>query len=316
MKKFLTILLSLSLLLTITACGGNEATSSISSITSSTVSKLYKNDFGEQTSSDTESEENSEDTATTTSKEEITSKEETTSKKATSSKKTTSKKDTSSKKKGPYADADVKPSDRKNPTGIYSADRSNNNGKDWKLSLVNPWNTLSYDYSVSVSNVDSRFGTDKQFDSRAVDDLNDMCEAALDDGVYLTVISAFRTYSYQDMLFQNEVAEYKAYHPGCSQEEAEKGAATEVARPGTSEHNLGLAVDFNSVEQSFENTEAFEWLQENCTDYGFILRYSSSKLDITGVIYEPWHYRYVGKDNAKKIAASGLTLEEYLQKNK
>ena len=88
-----------------------------------------------------------------------------------------------------------------------------------------------------------------------------------------------------------------------------------MARPGTSEHNLGLAVDFNSVEQSFENTKAFKWLKKNCTDYGFILRYSESKLDITGVIYEPWHYRYVGRDNAKKIAASGLTLEEYIQKN-
>ena len=105
------------------------------------------------------------------------------------------------------------------------------------------------------------------------------------------------------------------YNPGCSEEEALKGAATEVARPGTSEHNLGLAVDFNSVEQNFENTEAFNWLNKHCTEYGFILRYSASTQDITGVIYEPWHYRYVGKENAKKIMKSGLTLEEYVKAN-
>lgn len=317
MKKLLPILLIISLVLNFTACGGNDATSSLPSVASDTVSKLYKNDFGEQSSSTTESKE-SKVTGTTASTSSTKTESETESTKSESSKKTSSKNKTSSKKpsnKGPYASADVKPSDRYNPTGLYSVDRTNNSGDNWRMTLVNPWNTLSFKYSISLGNVDSRFGTDKQFDARAVGDLNAMCEAALEDGVYLTVISAFRTYDYQNMLFQNEVAEYKSYHPGCSEEEAEKGAATEVARPGTSEHNLGLAVDFNSVEQSFENTKAFKWLQKNCTDYGFILRYSASKLDITGVIYEPWHYRYVGRDNAKKIAASGLTLEEYIQKN-
>ena len=97
------------------------------------------------------------------------------------------------------------------------------------------------------------------------------------------------------------------------EEEAEKGAATEVARPGTSEHNLGLAVDFNSVEQSFESTEAFRWLKKNCTKYGFILRYSEAKLDVTGVIYEPWHYRYVGEELAKILYNNGdwITMEAY-----
>ena len=309
MKKLLPIILVTTLLVNLTACGGQDTTSSITSITSQVESTLYKNDFGEQSNS-----ENSSSKSTTTSKEESTY---TSSESVTSSQEEyTSSKATSSKNKTPYANADVKPSERYNPTGLVSFDRKNNSGSDWQLTLVNPWNTLSFNYSVSVANIDSRFGADKQFDARAVGDLNAMCEAALNDGVYLTVISAYRTYSYQDMLFQNEVAEYKAYHPGCSEEEAEKGAATEVARPGTSEHNLGLAVDFNSVEQSFESTEAFRWLKKNCTKYGFILRYSEAKLDVTGVIYEPWHYRYVGKDNAKKIAASGLTLEEYLKNNK
>lgn len=214
-----------------------------------------------------------------------------------------------------FSNATVRPSEIDNPTGIVSVDRKDNYGDDWQLSLVNPWNTLHTSYKIETAYVDSRFGEGKLFDARAVDDLNAMCEAASLEGVSLSVISAFRTFDYQQMLYDNEVNEYKYNNPNCSEDEALREAATVVARPGTSEHNLGLAVDFNSVEQSFENTEAYKWLSENCTKYGFIMRYSAIKQDITGVIYEPWHYRYVGKENAKKIAESGLTLEEYLKNN-
>jgi LAS superfamily LD-carboxypeptidase LdcB len=91
-----------------------------------------------------------------------------------------------------------------------------------------------------------------------------------------------------------------------------------VARPGTSEHHVGLAVDilgsgYYSLEQSFENTAAFKWLKAHCAEYGFILRYPKEKEHITGVIYEPWHYRYVGVDVAKEIMSRNITLEEYLE---
>ncbi len=203
-----------------------------------------------------------------------------------------------------------------NPTGIESVDRKSNNGKNWALTLVNPWNTLHTSYSVELGEVDARYSNATHyFDKRAVSYLNDMCAAAAEDGVQLVVISSYRTYDYQQMLYDNEIADYKSRNPGCSEKEAKIGAATVVARPATSEHNLGLAVDFNSVEESFENTKQFRWLQKHCTEYGFIMRYAKSKQAETGVIYEPWHYRYVGKENAAKIAASGLSLEEWLLQN-
>lgn len=311
MKRLLSVLLLLSLLITAVGCGANkDSVSSAPQIAEPT----HELGLFSSTVSDNENsnEESSVDTTVneTESQNEVdnTSSEVPSTVSSEAASKNTTKKDK-------WANATVKPSDIKNPTGLVSIDRKNNSGKDWQLTLVNPWNTLHTSYQVNVAEIDSRFGAGKLFDARAVKYLNAMCEAALNDGVSLSVISAHRTYDYQQMLYNNEVAEYKMYNPGCSEDEALKAAATEVARPGTSEHNLGLAVDFNSVEQNFENTDAFRWLNEHCTEYGFILRYSTTTQDITGVIYEPWHYRYVGKENAKKIRASGLTLEEYVKKN-
>ncbi len=319
MKRLLSVLLLLSLLITAVGCGADkdlvssapqiaEPSHELGLFNSSVQTVSYEDTSSEEevqvdttVSSETESQD---DVVIDNSSSEVSS--------VASSKESSSK---SSTKKDKWANATVRPSDIKNPTGLTSVDRTNNSGKNWQLTLVNPWNTLHTSYQVDVAEIDSRFGAGKLFDARAVGYLNAMCEAALEDGISLSVISAHRTYDYQQMLYNNEVAEYKMYNPGCSEEEALKGAATEVARPGTSEHNLGLAVDFNSVEQNFENTEAFNWLNKHCTEYGFILRYSASTQDITGVIYEPWHYRYVGKENAKKIKKSGLTLEEYVKAN-
>ncbi|MBQ3094007.1 MAG: M15 family metallopeptidase, partial [Clostridia bacterium] len=104
----------------------------------------------------------------------------------------------------------------------------------------------------------------------------------------------------------------------CSYEDALDIAASEVACPGTSEHHTGLAVDLLhedcwELEEYWEDSEAFDWLMEHCADYGFILRYPKDARSITGVIYEPWHYRYVGVEAAKAIMSRGITLEEYLQ---
>ena len=115
------------------------------------------------------------------------------------------------------------------------------------------------------------------------------------------------------MLFNNQVTKQRAIHRELSEEEIKNLAGTISAYRGTSEHEVGLAVDFNSVEESFENTAEFQWLKTNAADYGFVLRYAKEKQDITGVIYEPWHYRYVGEKHAKKINELGYCLEEYIE---
>jgi LAS superfamily LD-carboxypeptidase LdcB len=128
----------------------------------------------------------------------------------------------------------------------------------------------------------------------------------------LTVTSCYRSYDYQQFLYDYRVSVY-AY---LGEEEAKKKAATIVAIPGQSEHQSGLAVDIHtlsSADEVFENTFEFQWLKENAWKFGFILRYPKDKTHITGIIYEPWHYRYVGRYHAFKIYESGLTLEEYCE---
>ncbi|MCQ2451275.1 MAG: M15 family metallopeptidase [Clostridia bacterium] len=133
-----------------------------------------------------------------------------------------------------------------------------------------------------------------------------MVKAAQNDGVDLKVWSPFRSYADQQVLFQNQVNR-------CGGDEIK--AATVVARPGTSEHNTGICADFNMADDKFETTPMFKWMCENAENYGFILRYPKDKQDKTGVIYESWHWRFVGIENARKINKLGLCLEEYLEKN-
>ncbi|MBE6758295.1 MAG: D-alanyl-D-alanine carboxypeptidase family protein [Ruminococcaceae bacterium] len=181
----------------------------------------------------------------------------------------------------------------------------------WNLRLVNGWNPLPADYDYEANLVD--FGGGRMVDSRAAEALQKMLTAGKAHG--LRPVSLFRAYDLQVKLFNNEVADWKK--AGFSQAEAEQKASTEVARPGTSEHHTGLAADIlsdgvYSLEESFEDTEAFKWLKAHCAEYGFILRYPKEKEDITGVIYEPWHYRYVGVEAATAIMSRGICLEEYL----
>lgn len=185
----------------------------------------------------------------------------------------------------------------------------------WNLKLVNGKNPLPNGFTISKEKIKASYARDvgMLYDARAVSYLNAMCAAAEKDGVNLLVISSYRTNARQTTLFNNQVAKQKAKYPNKSKAEIEKIAATISAYPGTSEHELGLAVDFNSVETSFENTKQFQWLKTHAADYGFILRYAKEKQDITGVIYEPWHYRYVGEKHAKKINQLGYCLEEYIE---
>ena len=182
--------------------------------------------------------------------------------------------------------------------------------------LVNRANPLSENYDVKTRGiVNNGVQTDYQFDVRVIEHLEAMLKDAADAGYPVLIRSAHRTINYQKMLYTNKVNAY--LNAGYNQATAESEAAKWVAVPGTSEHNLGLVVDIvnqgytGELEQYFENEPLFTWLIENCADYGFILRYPKTKESVTGIVYEPWHYRYVGEEVAHYIMDNDLTLEEY-----
>ena len=197
-----------------------------------------------------------------------------------------------------------------------------------QIYLVNPWHKVPEGYKVTLKSLPDEYATNKKVADFIYDDLMDMiydCEAAMREmfagtGKKVPTVwcrSANRTNTDQRILFENKVDRVKAANPGLSQKEAEIEAAKVVAPPGTSEHQLGLAVDLvdrrlNSLVEEQENMEAQIWLMENCWKYGFILRYPKGTTDVTGIIYEPWHYRYVGYEVAAEIHELGITLEEYI----
>ena len=189
---------------------------------------------------------------------------------------------------------------------------------DWRLKLANRLNVIN-DYTPPTKYIGSQHcqnNDNYQIDERVYDDLIAMINAASEDGVRLISVSAYRSYSKQQSLYNNKVNYY--LKQGYSQKGAENKASTIVAIPGTSDHNLGLAVDFNYLEQKYENRSELVWLKEHAEEYGFVMRYPKNKENYTGVIYEPWHYRYVGKEHAKKMNEMDMCLEEYveyLQKN-
>lgn len=182
--------------------------------------------------------------------------------------------------------------------------------------LVNRANPLEGDFQVQTREIICNGAkTGKEFDVRVIDKLEKMLSDAADAGYPMLVRSAHRSVSYQKMLYTNKVNQY--LNAGYAQAAAEAEAAKWVAPPGTSEHNLGIVIDVvnqgytGELEQYFEESAHFTWLYENCADYGFILRYPKGKESVTGIVYEPWHYRYVGEDVARYIMENNLTLEEY-----
>ena len=181
----------------------------------------------------------------------------------------------------------------------------------WMLTLVNPWNPLPEDYDLTLTQLSNGHSVDQ----RCYPDLQEMMDDCRAAGLSPLICSSYRTQEKQEQLFQNKVDRLTAQ--GLSPEEARTEAAKSVAVPGTSEHQLGLAVDIvaadnQNLDQSQETTAVQRWLMEHCWEYGFILRYPEGKSDVTGIIYEPWHYRYVGRDAAKEIYDQGICLEEYL----
>lgn len=186
------------------------------------------------------------------------------------------------------------------------------------LTLVNNNVKIPDDWEASLQTKVADTGTGKELQVEAADAFITMKNAAAAEGVDLMLCSGYRSVDYQTNLFNQQ--KQKWLDKGYSEEEAYNEAKTVVAIPGYSEHNLGLAADivtpkYQTLDSGFGKTDAGKWLAQHAPEYGFILRYPENKQAITGIIYEPWHFRYVGVENAKAIAASGLCLEEYLDQN-
>ena len=181
----------------------------------------------------------------------------------------------------------------------------------WMTRLVNSTSLLEEGYVPELAVVNS---AGYKFDARAAEDLKAMLEAARSEGLSPMICSSYRSWEQQNTLFDKQVV--KQQNMGLPYEEAYEKAKTVVAFPGTSEHQTGLAADIvatshQMLDDSQEQTAEQQWLMEHCWEYGFILRYPKDKSDITGIIYEPWHYRYVGHEVAQYIHENSLCLEEY-----
>lgn len=181
----------------------------------------------------------------------------------------------------------------------------------WNLVLINEMHPLNTEYKPQLAEiVEGKF-----VDERILTDLSKMLEDAVGEGLDMYICSAYRDYETQREVFNTTMVDW--INQGKSPLEAYEETKKSVAVPGTSEHASGLALDITSAqygeldEKQADTVEA-KWLADNCWKYGFILRYPPEKSTITGIIFEPWHYRYVGKDVAKEIKEKDITLEEYL----
>ena len=211
----------------------------------------------------------------------------------------------------------------------------------WNLILVNPWNEIPEDYEVELTELKNG----QAVDSRCYPQLQQMMDDCRAAGLDPVICASYRTMAKQEALFNDK--KRRVIREGCPASMADKEAAKTVAWPGTSEHQLGLALDivdldyqqldtrqeetpvqsehqlglaldivdldYQQLDTRQEETPVQQWLMENSWKYGFILRYPTDKSEITGIIYEPWHYRYVGKQAAKVIPEKGICLEEYLE---
>lgn len=181
----------------------------------------------------------------------------------------------------------------------------------WQLRLVSAAHPLPEDFEVPEL---TKLKGGHAIDSRVYPALQQMIDDCRAAGLNPVICSSYRTHDKQEELFRKKVNTLRKQ--GYSQEEAETEAARWVARPGTSEHETGLAVDivdksYQLLDEKQEQTPVQQWLMAHCAEYGFILRYPVEKSDLTGIGYEPWHYRYVGVEAAKAITEQGLCLEEY-----
>ena len=202
-------------------------------------------------------------------------------------------------------EAEIKEEENKKEKDIDS------NISDWELLLVNKNHKIPENYKVELAELESGY----QVDIRIAEPLEEMLSDARREGLYPIICSSYRSNEKQQKLYNNKVTEYERW--GCTSEEAEEYASYWVAIPGTGEHETGLAVDIVSsdyqiLNEKQEETEVQKWLMENSYKYGFALRYPTDKKSITMINYEPWHYRYVGIDNATYMKEHDMCLEEYI----
>lgn len=184
------------------------------------------------------------------------------------------------------------------PTELVVVNKDNELPDSFNLNLVSPagvelQGTAKYVHSAMVSNLQKMFA-----DAKAA-------------GLRLYISSGYRSISHQQTIFNKKVNYY--LNKGYARGQAEIEAAKVVAKPRTSEHNSGLAIDLNGVRDDFYTTKEYKWLMENAAKYGFILRYSKEKIHITNIIYEPWHFRYVGVEHALAMVKNNMCLEEYVK---
>lgn len=170
----------------------------------------------------------------------------------------------------------------------------------WEFLLANPDHDIG-EYAPTLATLEGQ-----QFDERIIEPMTDFVEAARAEGLSVYLSSGYRDYATQNYLYQRKIGQY-----------GEEVAKTIVAPPGTSEHQTGLACDitdryYEFKDSSLENTELYQWMSQHCQEYGFIVRFPDGKGDITGIIYEPWHFRYVGVEAATYIMENDLCLEEFL----
>ena len=187
----------------------------------------------------------------------------------------------------------------------------NAQNQEWNLFLVNPWNPIPDNYEPELTYLKNG----QAVDSRCYPELQQMMDDCRAAGLEPLICASYRTMEKQEALFEDKEA--RLIQEGCPENEVEAEAAKVVAYPGTSEHQLGLALDivdvsYQQLDTEQENTPVQQWLLKNSWKYGFVLRYPTDKSNITGVIYEPWHYRYVGKEAAAEMYENKLCLEEYL----
>ena len=185
---------------------------------------------------------------------------------------------------------------------------------NWNLLLVNRDYILPDDYVPQLAPSITNDQSSCKLDYRVAPHYNEMYLAAKADGIILTPVSGYRSLSRQRNNLNNKIAYYE--NQGYDKVTATQKAAERILPPGTSEHNAGMAMDIITADSTagFQFTKEYKWLEEHAADYGFILRYPENKQNITKIIYEPWHWRYVGVDAARAMKASGQCLEEYLGK--
>lgn len=220
----------------------------------------------------------------------------------------------------PTSEADDAPQTAQEPVAVWEPPMDNSESVDaqggavdksaWNLILVSAQAPLPQDFTVDLVAVPGG-----KVDARIADALDRMTRDAAAQGVSLLVCSAYRNVKEQSVLYEKKLNYYRAL--GYNEAERARLAGRFVQPPGSSEHHTGLAIDFwtgsgGELTDAYARTDAYFWLSENAARYGFIERYPADKEEITGIAWEPWHFRYVGTAHAAAIKDSGLCLEEYL----